>query len=117
MANTLTIEFEIPDDQEEAATIGIKAGYIIKTNYNTGIYTVHSVTGPCTCLSYLESINNVANPKDSEPHFHIVCKDKSGLSYLNGYRDVGERVLSVWGDVAGKEDELFIIDKSNGLLF
>ena len=88
----------------------IEKGTIIKTSYNTGPYVVDKVIGPCTCPSYLSTLNQTKdNPaKDSEEHYHFTVKDADGQSksnsYLNGYRKVGDRILSVWCD-----DEIFII--------
>jgi hypothetical protein len=73
----------------------MRKGDLVKTSHGTGPYVIKSVYGPCTCASYVDTIN-MCNPPASESHFHIACAhpDGKGGDYcLNGYRADG---TSVW---------------------
>lgn len=79
----------------------LQLGAIVRTTYGTGPYRIADIHGPCSCSSYLDSIN-MSNPPASEPHFHLVCEwaghvsgHKHGKYYLNGYRHDGS---NVWND-------------------
>ncbi|MFM0357964.1 hypothetical protein PQR12_31120 [Paraburkholderia nemoris] len=73
----------------------LRIGACVRTTYDTGPYIVKSLSGPCTCASYLDHINGCDRP--SKAHFHMEVADLSGRAgyYLNGYTLDGR---SVWGN-------------------
>ena len=82
----------------ESDSVGaISVGGVVRTNYGSGPYVVTSVSGPCTCPSFVDELN-MDEPPRSRPHIHMSCTDlksgKSGYS-LNGYDP--ETLQSVWG--------------------
>ncbi|WP_227461691.1 hypothetical protein [Cupriavidus pauculus] len=74
----------------------IREGARVRTNYGTGPYIVHSISGPCACPAYLRSINGDHRP--SPPHFHFVVRPDNDArardSYLNGFTLDGRSVWS-----------------------
>lgn len=80
----------------------INVGEIVRTSYNTGPYVIKESLGPCTCPSYLDTINT-QDPPYSDIHYHLTVQqvDENGLevrdspSWLNGYREDG---TNVWRD-------------------
>lgn len=88
-------------------------GTLLKSSYytrwpNVPPYVVKSVSGPCTCPSYLDTLNRTrrgadgnwitVEPPASRPHYHLVVKcPGGGEGYLNGYAPAGPRWESVWG--------------------
>ncbi|CAG9255848.1 conserved hypothetical protein [Paraburkholderia caribensis] len=71
----------------------LRVGAFVRTSYNTGPYTVLSLSGPCTCPGYVRSLNGDNRP--SRPHWHMEVADLKGKRdfYLGGYALDGR---SVW---------------------
>ena len=87
-------------------------GTKIKTNYGGGrVYRVESISEPCTCASYLNTIN-MKDPPATEPHFHLVVYFEGGeymrayRGYLGWYKYDQGRFVSVAND----RDEFFIVE-------
>lgn len=77
----------------------MRQGDIVRTSYNTGPYVIKRIFGPCTCESYLGSLERLVKrvPRESEAHFHLTCAPVGGYRgecYLNGYRPDGTNVWS-----------------------
>lgn len=96
----------------------LEPGMLIKTNYS-GPYRIKSIDRDCTCVSYLDLINNKLNAH-RRPHIHLMCEDLvdgktvSGKTcWLNGYdEDTLESLeLSYCGgkSILG-HDKIFLLD-------
>ncbi len=73
----------------------IAVGLLVRTSYGTGPYLVRTLSGPCICCSYLDTINGRERP--SKPHFHLTFRRPDGRGgdyYLNGFTLEGRSVWS-----------------------
>lgn len=72
----------------------VKIGAVVKTNYGTGPYKITKMHGPCTCPTYVDSIN-MENPPPTREHYHLTCRivgeEKRGDDYYLGYLDLNGR--------------------------
>lgn len=57
---------------------------IISTSYGTGPYRITKMIGPCTCPTYVDTIN-CSNPPKTREHYHLVCRMAYDKADQNDY--------------------------------
>ncbi|HSH28963.1 MAG TPA: hypothetical protein VK971_03560 [Thiohalobacter sp.] len=77
----------------------LRPGRTVSTSYGSGPYRIVEVSGPCTCPSYMDTLELGEAAPPSAPHFHLTCRRADGCKpkgpyYLNGYRADGTCVWS-----------------------
>lgn len=93
-------------------------GKVVKTNYGTGPYRIPKMHGPCTCPTYVDSIN-MDNPPPTREHFHMTCRrvgeEKRGDDYYLSHLDRNGRSVVEDKSLATHRDYLIFLDDEPSL--
>lgn len=94
-----------PDDDYQSVGSGnLRVGARIVTSYCTGPYLIKSMSGPCTCSTFVDEINGRAHPTDSHYHLTLRMADnpKGGNYWINHVR--------ADGTIVGTQDTVTFLD-------